>query len=70
MAAMTCTVFSILSDGHCKMLTNLSGCSHFTLTVSMSGGRGDVAWQHTQLFRQKSDDRSASLKLKIHLKPC
>jgi hypothetical protein len=29
----------------------LSGSKKLTLTALMSGGKGDVAWQHTQLFR-------------------
>ncbi|KAJ3659594.1 hypothetical protein Zmor_011277 [Zophobas morio] len=33
----------------------LSGKRHFTLQATLHGGKGDVAWQHAQLFRQASD---------------
>ncbi|XP_013415884.1 peptide-N(4)-(N-acetyl-beta-glucosaminyl)asparagine amidase-like [Lingula anatina] len=35
---------------------DLNGCRELTLTAELSKGRGDVAWQHTQLFRQQKDE--------------
>lgn len=31
----------------------------------MSGGKGDVAWQHTQLFRQRIGSTDYPFELKI-----
>ena len=39
-----------------EIVCDLKGQTGFTLTASLRGGRGDVAWQHTQLFRQSSED--------------
>lgn len=33
----------------------LQNSSKFSIVVEMSGGKGDIAWQHTQLFRQGFD---------------
>ncbi|XP_061174009.1 peptide-N(4)-(N-acetyl-beta-glucosaminyl)asparagine amidase-like [Saccostrea echinata] len=55
----------LCSKNQCAMLTgapevksysDLSGAEEMTLTAMLSGGKGDVAWQHTQLFRQKMDN--------------
>lgn len=32
--------------------SNPIGSSEFTIKATMSGGRGDCSWQHSQLFRQ------------------
>lgn len=46
------------SDGVENILTSeqaLIGASKFSLIVDLSQGSGDCAWQHAQLFRQKSN---------------
>uniref|UniRef100_A0A1B6G378 Peptide-N(4)-(N-acetyl-beta-glucosaminyl)asparagine amidase n=1 Tax=Cuerna arida TaxID=1464854 RepID=A0A1B6G378_9HEMI len=53
-----------VSDGHMKT-SELRGSSNLTLTATLKGGKGDVAWQHAQLFRQplNATDTSFSLSL-------
>ncbi|XP_065052065.1 peptide-N(4)-(N-acetyl-beta-glucosaminyl)asparagine amidase-like [Rhopilema esculentum] len=36
--------------------TNFRWCTTVRLVVKLSGGNGDVAWQHAQLFRQGADN--------------
>eukprot|EP00117_Sycon_ciliatum_P044623 scpid44498/ scgid32167/ Peptide-N(4)-(N-acetyl-beta-glucosaminyl)asparagine amidase; N-glycanase 1; Peptide:N-glycanase len=38
-------------------MPELDGATMITVTASMQGGDGDVAWQHTQLFRQSSEEK-------------
>jgi len=33
-------------------------CDNLNVKVIMKGGKGDVAWQHTQMFRTSLDDAS------------
>ncbi|KAL5004691.1 hypothetical protein ScPMuIL_018147 [Solemya velum] len=53
-----------------QKVEDLDGCNDVCLTAMMRGGKGDIAWQHTQLFRQSLQDKqSFPLDIKIHLKP-
>ncbi|KAG7301207.1 hypothetical protein JYU34_014091 [Plutella xylostella] len=42
-----------------------ASCRLATLTASLPGGRGDVGWQHSQLFRQALDDRTAAMEIRV-----
>jgi len=45
----------------------LAGAKKVTLTATMSGGKGDVAWQHTQLFRARNEDDRPQMRLVVKL---
>ncbi|EDV26937.1 uncharacterized protein TRIADDRAFT_22754 [Trichoplax adhaerens] len=46
-------------------------CQEVTLTAFLSGGKGDVAWQHTQLFRQSINNKNEYLlDIQLELKSC
>ena len=57
-------------QGNEKMvISSLSGEEVVTLTAELRRGKGDVAWQHTQLFRQTMDNRQEfPFDIKIHMK--
>ncbi|KYB26414.1 peptide-N(4)-(N-acetyl-beta-glucosaminyl)asparagine amidase [Tribolium castaneum] len=42
-----------------------SGVRHFTIKATLSGGKGNVAWQHAQLFRQSSDSKDFPFVLSV-----
>ncbi|KAK7116402.1 peptide-N(4)-(N-acetyl-beta-glucosaminyl)asparagine amidase-like [Littorina saxatilis] len=46
---------------------NLDGGQVLTITATLSGGRGNVAWQHAQLFRQHLDDSNYPFEIILHL---
>lgn len=46
----------------------LKGATKLILTVTVSGGEGDCAWQHAQIFRQSlenEDDRSLVIDIEL-----
>ena len=45
-----------------------SGLKTLTLKSTLSGGKGDVGWQHAQLFRTAFDKNDDSMQLKIIIK--
>lgn len=47
---------------------NELSASTFSLHAVLSGGSGDCAWQHTQLFRESLDCKEPSMKIKVHFK--
>ena len=46
----------------------MAGSKKVTLTAAMSGGKGDVAWQHTQLMRTGKEDADNAVRLRIVIK--
>jgi peptide-N4-(N-acetyl-beta-glucosaminyl)asparagine amidase len=56
-----------VDSGDERIVEALNGCSEFHLTARLSGGKGQHAWQHAQLFRQKLDDTEYPLHIKVFL---
>ncbi|XP_071167809.1 peptide-N(4)-(N-acetyl-beta-glucosaminyl)asparagine amidase-like [Mytilus edulis] len=66
----------LCSDSTCAMLKgsnefqtvhDLEGEDGMTITADLSGGKGDNAWQHTQLFRQSNTDLEfCPFEVKVH----
>ncbi|XP_049606380.1 peptide-N(4)-(N-acetyl-beta-glucosaminyl)asparagine amidase isoform X2 [Syngnathus scovelli] len=54
----TATEFS--GDGSMQSFQCLNGSSEFTVTAQLSGGEGNVSWQHAQLFRQSLKETEES----------
>lgn len=53
------TFILYLSIGQESTITSvLSGSKTLKLTATISGGKGDVAWQHAQIFRQSFSSQS------------
>uniref|UniRef100_G1T9A3 Peptide-N(4)-(N-acetyl-beta-glucosaminyl)asparagine amidase n=1 Tax=Oryctolagus cuniculus TaxID=9986 RepID=G1T9A3_RABIT len=50
------TRVDLTGDKNLHSYHDFSGATEVILEAELSGGDGDVAWQHTQLFRQSSDD--------------
>ncbi|EDW77224.1 uncharacterized protein Dwil_GK22046 [Drosophila willistoni] len=48
-------------------LSNLENAKEFEIVAKLSGGKGDVAWQHTQLFRQSLNSREFPFDLQLQL---
>lgn len=49
-------------------MSELNGTSKFSIKVSMKGGKGETAWQHTQLFRQRIGSKDYPFEVKITFK--
>ncbi|KAH3840242.1 hypothetical protein DPMN_113689 [Dreissena polymorpha] len=69
-------IWTVCNEDTCFLLTGgpslqnvlaLVGVSSFTLTATLTGGEGDIAWQHTQLFRQSLDDAACPFEVKLKL---
>lgn len=50
-----------------KIVNSLENCQEFEICAKLSGGKGDVAWQHTQLFRQSLNSNDYPFDLQIEL---
>ncbi|XP_066530693.1 peptide-N(4)-(N-acetyl-beta-glucosaminyl)asparagine amidase isoform X2 [Hoplias malabaricus] len=50
------TTVKFPGDGEMHSLKHLSGSSELVLEAELSGGDGNVAWQHAQIFRQSLKD--------------
>lgn len=49
---------NLLGDRNLRSYDDFCGATEVTLEAELSRGDGDVAWQHTQLFRQSLNDRA------------
>lgn len=62
------TNVDLSGDQNIHSFANFNGSTELILEAEMSGGDGDVAWQHTQLFRQSLDDHEYPMEIIITLK--
>jgi hypothetical protein len=63
--------FPCFIDGKMFETSDFRGCSKLEFSAHLRGGVGDGAWQHAQLFRQKtSDNEDYPLDIIIRLKKC
>ena len=46
----------------------LSGSKNLTLKATLSGGKGDIGWQHAQLFRTALDKNDDSVQFQLIIK--
>ncbi|KAJ8941940.1 hypothetical protein NQ318_013273 [Aromia moschata] len=58
----------LVPNGETKFSVKDVCSSSVTITASLSGGKGDVAWQHAQLFRQSTDSNEFPFCLTVTLK--
>ncbi|XP_018571005.1 peptide-N(4)-(N-acetyl-beta-glucosaminyl)asparagine amidase [Anoplophora glabripennis] len=52
----------------CENTKEFYGSQVLSISASLSGGKGDVSWQHAQLFRQSIDSEDFPFSLKIIFK--
>lgn len=50
-----------------QIVDTLENCQEFEICAKLMGGKGDVAWQHTQLFRQSLNSNQYPFDLQIEL---
>lgn len=50
------------------VIDQMSGTDFITLNASLSGGSGDTAWQHSQIFRQSMNDEGYPFQIVFNLK--
>jgi hypothetical protein len=67
--ALRCSYFQFVFSESQIDTSDFSGSDVLTLSADMSGGNGNVAWQHTQLFRQGIDEKAVHpLELRVTFK--
>lgn len=49
-------------------ISQMNGCDFITLSASLFGGSGEVAWQYSQIFRQSISDQEYPFQITINLK--
>ncbi|XP_013882022.1 peptide-N(4)-(N-acetyl-beta-glucosaminyl)asparagine amidase [Austrofundulus limnaeus] len=54
-------------DGTVQSFPSWCSSSELVVSAELSGGEGDVSWQHSQLFRQSLKEEEPSLEVIIHL---
>lgn len=50
------------------IVDQMDGSDFITLSACLSGGSGDVAWQHSQIFRQTANDQEYPFQISLILK--
>lgn len=50
-----------------ETLTTLENCKSFEICAKLTGGKGDVKWQHAQLFRQSLSSQEFPFDLQLEL---
>uniref|UniRef100_A0A1A8PCK1 Peptide-N(4)-(N-acetyl-beta-glucosaminyl)asparagine amidase n=1 Tax=Nothobranchius pienaari TaxID=704102 RepID=A0A1A8PCK1_9TELE len=54
-------------DGKVQTFPSLCGSSELVVAAELSGGEGDISWQHSQIFRQSLEEMKPSFEVIIHL---
>ncbi|XP_005937554.1 peptide-N(4)-(N-acetyl-beta-glucosaminyl)asparagine amidase [Haplochromis burtoni] len=55
-------------DGSAQSFSSLCGSSEFIVAAEVSGGTGETAWQHSQLFRQSlKETEESTFEVIVHL---
>jgi len=47
--------------------SSVDNANGFQIVAKLTGGKGDMAWQHTQLFRQSLNSRDYPFELEVEL---
>ncbi|TRY74150.1 hypothetical protein DNTS_004221 [Danionella cerebrum] len=55
------TTLDFPGDGGMHRFSNLSGGTELIVEAELTGGEGDVSWQHTQLFRQSLKEKDKAM---------
>lgn len=51
-----------------QTMSELTGATAFSINVTMRGGKGETAWQHTQLFRQRIGSNDYPFEINVTFK--